>query len=266
MKESLGTALIDADVILYRVAHKFTREFDGSKFFSPEDLEPAKRECSKLIDEITSGALCTSTILAFSSAHNYRKMAVPTYKSNRRSGHKPDSVLMGALRAYMTSEYDTRVFALLEADDVLGIIGTSDPSAHVVLCTIDKDLDTIPGLHFRWHHPEWGVFVVDQEAAAYSLRYQLLVGDSTDGFPGIPRVGPKTAHKILEDPEFSSVLDEYYKRDLTLQDFEATHTQARILQATDVYVVNGTAEVKTYHGSYPIGRVDLNIEDASNAA
>ena len=39
------------------------------------------------------------------------------------------------------------------------------------------------------------------------------MGDSTDGIPGIPKVGPKTAEKWVNDrPNFTMVLEKYQEK------------------------------------------------------
>jgi len=236
---SFDVCVIDADVILHQVAHKYTERFGDQRTYAPSQLEDAKASCDSSIRQITTLALCARPILAFSDVHSYRKIRVPTYKSNRsRNKHmRPHPDLMAVLRSYMSRTYDTRVYPFMEGDDVLGIIGTANALGDTVLATIDKDLDTVPGHHFRWHHPEWGVFEVTDQQAAYSRDLQTLMGDTTDGIPGLPGIGPKKAAKILEAPDFQSVWGTYCEHlghDVGTKAYKDTQLQVYILRHGDV--------------------------------
>jgi 5'-3' exonuclease len=62
--------------------------------------------------------------------------------------------------------------------------------------SIDKDMAQIPGWHVnptKDDFPRW----VSEEEADYFLALQWLTGDSTDGIPGLPGIGPKKAEKLL---------------------------------------------------------------------
>ena len=52
-------------------------------------------------------------------------------------------------------------------------------------------------MHYNYGKAE--TVVVDEVKAAKFLWKQMLMGDSTDGITGIPKVGPKTADKWLAD-------------------------------------------------------------------
>jgi DNA polymerase-1 len=93
----------------------------------------------------------------------------------------------------MMSKYNTIIYKGLEADDVLGILGTSNPDT--IIWSEDKDLLTVPARH--WLNGE--VATITEEEADYNLAYQTLVGDSTDNYSGCPTVGPKTANKLLSN-------------------------------------------------------------------
>ena len=67
-----------------------------------------------------------------------------------------------------------------------------------VVCSPDKDvLKQVPGSHYNYQKMEW-VHTSDEDAEAF-LWKQTLMGDSTDGIPGIPGLGPKTADKLIDE-------------------------------------------------------------------
>src|SRR5690606_5655312 len=70
-----------------------------------------------------------------------------------------------------------------------------DTSGYVV-CTIDKDLDQIPGHHYDYKkHVHYEV--PDEEAERW-FWVQALSGDATDNIPGCYRMGTKTAERIID--------------------------------------------------------------------
>lgn len=79
-----------------------------------------------------------------------------------------------------------------EADDELGL----KQKCNTVICSIDKDLNQIPGLHFDWGK-DIKYKVSEYDGQRYFLA-QLLAGDSTDNIPGIPKIGMTTAFKNLD--------------------------------------------------------------------
>jgi DNA polymerase I len=76
------------------------------------------------------------------------------------------------------------------------------------------------------------------EADVYFYR-QVLTGDSTDGYPGCPGVGPKTAEKLIPEEDFTeasawgTVIKQYEKKGFG-PDYALTQARlARILRNTE---------------------------------
>lgn len=84
----------------------------------------------------------------------------------------------------------------LEADDLMGILATTEGYEDSIVVTLDKDLKTIPGRHYNPVKDDKPRTVTQAEADRYWL-YQTLIGDSTDGYKGCPLIGPVKAEKIL---------------------------------------------------------------------
>jgi 5'-3' exonuclease len=61
---------------------------------------------------------------------------------------------------------------------------------------IDKDLDCIVGDHYNPRREQF--YKVDENSADMHYWLQMLKGDPTDNLPGLPKVGPKTAEKMLK--------------------------------------------------------------------
>ena len=128
--------------------------------------------------------------MALSDKENYRKELAPYYKANRTNTRKP--MLLQWAREYIQSKYNTIIYRRLEADDVLGILGTANTDT--IIWSEDKDLRTVPAKHWI----DGDVVEISEEEADYNFFTQTLVGDATDNYKGCPSVGYKTAEKILE--------------------------------------------------------------------
>ena len=118
---------------------------------------------------------------------NFRYGLYPSYKSNRREKIKPwgyQELVDWALDTYPVIQIDN-----VETGDILG----SSYLEGDVIVSGDKDMKTIPGAHFQGEL----VFEVSEDEADHNFFMQALHGDSTDGYPGCPGVGPVMANKLL---------------------------------------------------------------------
>ena len=106
------------------------------------------------------------------------------------------------------------VFAIpgFEADDVIGTISAqcSERSAQVIIITGDRDLMQLVDENVKLYMPQKGLsdgVIVDREKVKEKLGvcpeqvvdYKALVGDSSDNYPGVTGIGPKTAVKLLDE-------------------------------------------------------------------
>jgi hypothetical protein len=128
---------------------------------------------------------------------NYRfeVATIQPYKGNRDPKHKPK--YFQDIREYMINKYGAVVVTGQEADDALGIKQFSNPDKSTVICSIDKDLKMIPGYHYNPNTGNFWYQTIDD--ANMFFWWQMMVGDTTDNIPGIRKVGPKTADKIIAE-------------------------------------------------------------------
>jgi 5'-3' exonuclease len=120
----------------------------------------------------------------------------------------------------------------LEADDVISILATDKQmDEETVIVSIDKDFKSVPGIFYdynkgEYHHP------TEEEADNFHLM-QTIMGDATDGFSGVPRVGPVGAKKLLDKEGYTweTVVKAYEKAGLTEQDALTNAWMARLLRA-----------------------------------
>ncbi len=193
------TLLIDSDVFLYAAASATETEVDwGDDLWTVHGyLNEAIGKFDSTINGIEEELAGSRTVMTMTAPNNFRSKVLTTYKFNRKGKRKP--VTFRPLRDYSMQKYEAVEIATLEADDVLGIMATGpvEEGTHNVVVSIDKDLNTVPGLHFNTMHPERGVYTVTLAMADAFFLKQALMGDATDGYGGCPGIGPKTADRIL---------------------------------------------------------------------
>ncbi len=184
-------ALIDAD----RIAYCYGGMKDEEGY--PQAWEILRRLIDDNIASLNSACGATSSTLYLTSddKSNFRfKIAtILPYKGNRKTD-KP--FWYEQIRRYLVDVYSAVVVYGQEADDQLGIKQLEYEDAwwnfksdRSVICSVDKDLDLIPGLHYNELKPEKGVYEISEVDAQRNFFCQLLTGDSTDNIPGLYGVG-----------------------------------------------------------------------------
>ena len=223
------TLLVDGDIVAFKAAtiaetpvnwgngvwtlHAHEKDVIGSM----EDF----------MSSIITDSKCKEVTTCLSGDSLYRKEVAPYYKQNRKGIRKP--MLLNFAKDYLAEKYNGLVEDRLEADDLLGILGSSDNTN--VIWSADKDLLTIPAYHLI----DGKVVEVTKEEADYHFPYQTLVGDSTDNYKGCPKVGDVTAKKLLDKhgATWETVVNAYAKQGLGEEVALENARLARILRANE---------------------------------
>ena len=221
-------ALIDADSLLYYEMGKDTLE---------EAIEGLNNRIQQILIETESDSYIG--YLTRGKCFRYDMAKSKPYKYNRKHGSKPP--IYYALDAYIQQEpWNFRSFTGLEADDLVGM-ARHMLDDNCVICRPDKDvLQQLPGKHYNYHKAEFHETTDDQ--ARDFLWKQVLMGDSTDGIPGIPGLGPKTADAIIDNmpdvlSHHSVVLSQYlakFRLDEGISRFYETFKLVRMHTNIDV--------------------------------
>lgn len=266
--------LIDGDMVAYRVASAEEKGYDfGETFILSADADQGRENLDRMVSGWMEALGADHAVMTLTDSENYRKEVMPSYKSNRAGVRRP--MILGAMREHVMESYDWKIVPTLEADDVMGIIATH-PKLYrdfdeKVIVTWDKDLRTVPGLHWN---PEKGwkgegedrravIDKVSPKEADLMFYSQVLSGDAVDGYPGCPGVGKKRAEQIVRNGTFTfpeerelksgpnkgevrvkwmtkhvpnpwlCVVSHYEKAGLTEADALQTARVARILRASD---------------------------------
>lgn len=230
----MTTLVIDGDIVAYQVAAAAEQPINwGDGLWTLHAFED--EVLVKVTDFITGlmeRANTDKVEVALSDKHNFRKDVADYYKANRANTRRP--MLLQFAKDYMADEFNGVIWKNLEADDVLGIKVTS--SDDYIIWSADKDLKTCQGRHLT----DEGEVYIDEQEADYWFYTQVLTGDSTDNYPGCPKIGAKTAEKLLAtDSSWDTVVAAYSRQNLSEEAaLEQAHL-ARILRDGEYNIETG---------------------------
>lgn len=195
------TALIDGDSLLY---------FEMGKPTLEEALESLDGRLLEMLNQCNADNF--AGFLTIGKCFRYEKAKTREYKGNRKRGEKP--IIFYALKEYLKQHWKFTYVSELEADDLVAVYGEGY-DGHTVICSPDKDvLYQVEGRHYNYRTAEF-IHTTPTEAELF-LWKQMLMGDPTDGIPGIPKLGPKTADKLLNDISLDNmptfVLEKYIEK------------------------------------------------------
>lgn len=218
-------ALIDGDIVAHRVAWTTVNDPVGiAKYRADEMVDGILRDTSANEFRI---------FLSDSRRENFRWKIYTLYKANRTQEPPPH---LTALKEHLLTKWNAEITLGMEADDALGIEGrainprdASDykPMHTRVICSIDKDLKQIPGMHYNFVKKEFDE--VTPVRGLFEFYKQLLTGDTTDNIPGCPGIGPVKADQALreastEDEMFDICYRTYWTQ-LKKKEFADAHPQ-----------------------------------------
>ena len=234
------TLMIDGDMFCFRACSSCERDIDWGNdiWILHVDLAEAKAKMVDLLDKAIEDALEAMKYdgdyhvnFCFSSPHNFRKKILATYKANRAGKRKP--VGYKALVSWVKENIIFTEQDWLEADDCIGILATL-PTAkdNVLIISGDKDMKCIYGHHYDFIREEY-CYVSEEEAERHFFM-QTLMGDTTDGYSGCPKIGKVNAGRILDkDCSWGAVKQAYAKAGLS-DEYALTQARvAKILLASD---------------------------------
>lgn len=205
--------LIDADSLVYAAGFAVERKNErGIRVAEPVShaLKCVDNMINAIVTQVALKAQesCTYT-LYLTGKGNYREAeaTIHKYKGNRKAGARP--IHFEALRTYLVDQWGAELVNGIEADDAVTIEMYKAEQETTVLCSIDKDLEQVPGLHYNWKRKEFNI--ISPIEARRAFWKQVLVGDAVDNIKGLHLCGPAKAKKIMngtawiEDPDMYDV-------------------------------------------------------------
>ena len=192
--------IIDVDSVVYRCgfASDASKDEMGNPIDEPLEncLHSVKLNLQSILDvfETTDKA---KVFLQGSGNYRDRIATIQPYKGNRDPSKRPR--YYDEIRTYLLDYWGAELVNKMETDDACGITQWKHRDKSTCIVTIDKDLDMIPGWHYNYVKKE--MYWVDLATANKKFWTQVLTGDTTDNIRGIPKVGIKTAEKLLSNVE-----------------------------------------------------------------
>lgn len=180
-------AYFDADQLQYRFAFKHQ-----DKITKEVDTQKALEDVLNYINNILYALNADQAVMVFSTGLNFRKYLNRCYKYKRGDKDKP--MLLSVIRQHLIDNFKCVMHDWLEADDLLGIIMTQPQNSEErILVSYDKDLRSIPGLHYN---PEMkcgtdnrSLIMINEFEAEMEFWKASIAGDNVDCYTGIPLLG-----------------------------------------------------------------------------
>lgn len=264
-------ALLDGDVIVYACGFaseekyyelsvngetkefRYKKELDDyiGEFVSPDayisvetvvkvpPLSHSIHNVNMLLDKVLTRVSAKDYKIYLTGKNNFREQVatIRGYKAHRDKLAKPAHY--NEIKQYLIDRFGAEVVDGMEADDAMAIKQMehyTNLDDYTVICSIDKDLDQVPGWHYNWNRDE--LYKITEE---YALRYyakQMLIGDATDNILGIPGMGPKKADKLIAEvavDDLQAVLLNAYKKAFSNKEIYAKYNIPEHLSWEDIY-------------------------------
>ena len=200
---------VDAPFLLYRSFFALPDSIRGADGRSVNALLGAANALLRIAADRDPRAV----VVCFGAeAARYRVELYPSYHAHRPP--VPDALAWQfeqAPRFFAAFGWSTETSPDLEADDLLGALASTEVEAggDALIVTGDRDMYQCVGEHVHVLYLKSGISGFEEvDAAEVERRYGIspelvpdfiaLRGDPSDGLPGAPGVGPKTAAELLK--------------------------------------------------------------------
>lgn len=224
--------LIDISAYLHRAMHVVYG--DRAPSIVPTDTAFADHACVMLANTMVKLNIKRMAIVCDSTEPSFRCAVFPKYKAERKP-HTPVFSAQAPRFFDALRDIDITVFdePRYEADDLIATLAGEEPAAGYIIVSHDKDLLALVNdekciaaynpMSDKWTRE---ADVVEKFGVASSQLYDYLglLGDASDGIPGVDGVGAKTAAKLLT--RFKSIdgiyaNEETLKAEVTKKQFES---------------------------------------------
>jgi hypothetical protein len=181
----IEVALVDADIVAYRCAAACENEDEAIAHF----------QVSEMMRRILHETNAMEYRAFLTGSNNFRYAIYPEYKANRKD--KPKPKWLQSVREHLVTVWNATVTDGIEADDAMAIAQSYEyDEDQSVICSIDKDMLQVPGLHYNFVKGEHQrVSPLDGMRFFYK---QLILGDRADNIFGYDGVARQTIPKFLQ--------------------------------------------------------------------
>lgn len=196
----------------------------------------------------------TEVILAVDDITNWRKKIYPEYKAHRKAKKDNDIFPWDEYGKYIKSFLEeikaTFPFYVLqvpyaEGDDVIGVLAKHITNEKIIITADGDYVQLLSQPKVRIFNPLRQKFVTNNNPKM-ALMVKILAGDVSDNIPNVkPRLGPKTAEKLIINNEVDSYikdnkLEENFTRNTRLVDWNYIPNvlQSKIIESYSKYRLN----------------------------
>lgn len=204
--------LVDFDGLVCKSLYGAIRDTDENVglndliMVANESLKVRLGEIEDKVREYFAG--CPVESILCMSGHTWKKDLYPSYKARRKK-----DVRIGAFRDFILFTMAERIIKIdgFEADDIIAVLNQSAKNSSkailAVVASDDKDLKYIGGFYTGLDKNSDILYKENNN----ELYCQLLAGDSEDDITGIPKVGMKTADRLLNGNYTLKAVAQIYK-------------------------------------------------------
>lgn len=198
--------LVDGSSYLYRAFHAIKEDLRTSKGMPTNAILGVTNMLRRLIKDFKPAYMA---VVFDAKGKTFRDDLYDQYKANRPP--MPDELRVQIEPLYeLVAAMGLPILIIggVEADDVIGTLATqaTEQGMDTLISTGDKDMAQLVNEHVTLMNtmdnttlnPQ-GVMDKFGISPERIIDYLTLVGDSVDNIPGVPKVGPKTAVKWLND-------------------------------------------------------------------
>lgn len=204
--------LIDGNSVAFRAFYALYRQLD--KFTSPDGLHTnAIYTFKNMLDAIMKKVKPTNVLVAFDAGKvTFRNKMYKDYKGGRAKTPSELSEQLPVIRELL-SDLGIKSYELknYEADDIIGTLAKMGEEAgyEVVVVTGDRDLTQLASDKVTVMITKNGVGETEDYTPEHMkevngvtptefIDMKALMGDNSDNYPGVTKVGPKTASKLIQ--------------------------------------------------------------------
>lgn len=180
--------------------------------YKPDPIENCLHSVKMMVKSILKGCGSDKYTIYLTGHSNFREKVAPSYKANRVGMHRPYH--LASCREYLMSRFKTVMVHGAEADDAIGIAHTEFGYDNSIIASLDKDLDMLPGYHYRWAVGNSDAVLYNQTLldAARCFYKQMITGDTTDNIEGLSMPAPSKrsySDKPIDSMEYISEIYDY---------------------------------------------------------
>ncbi|MCO7225287.1 hypothetical protein [Pleionea sp. CnH1-48] len=190
--------ILDGDPFAWKaaVAHEKLSDWGDGICTAHINKQRAVESATKQIDSIAE-KLKAEVVFCWSDPSGYFRHELGDYKGGRKESIRP--LGLEKVKRMLAEHYESFMRPKLEGDDIIGILMTEPrykQGYEKIAVSIDKDIQTVPGLFFNPDKDASPRLITEQDADNFFYA-QCIAGDPTDGFQGAPSFGMATALRLI---------------------------------------------------------------------